>query len=112
MATSVTSDSFGCTHTLKLYIGVLQILARPMPVNRMLKAVSDLFLSQLEGKELTGLLAYIDAVKSVLDPNPMPPGLHQYSIVVYTPQREMKFTAPTKERHDIWFRVCKCFSNS
>ncbi|KAF8328184.1 uncharacterized protein EI90DRAFT_3065826 [Cantharellus anzutake] len=49
--------------------------------------------------------AYIDAVKSVIDPNPMPPGLHQYSIVVYTPQREMKFTAPTKERHDIWFRA-------
>lgn len=47
--------------------------------------------------------AYIDSVKSVLDPNPVPPGIHQYSIVVSTPQREMKFTAPTKERHDIWF---------
>jgi hypothetical protein len=41
----------------------------------------------------------------VLDPNPVPPGIHQYSIVVSTPQREMKFTAPTKERHDIWFSV-------
>lgn len=36
----------------------------------------------------------------------MPPGLYQYSIIVSTPQREMKFTAPTKERHDIWFSVC------
>ncbi|CAE6449736.1 unnamed protein product [Rhizoctonia solani] len=47
--------------------------------------------------------AYIDSVKSILDPNPVPPGIHQYSIIVSTPQREMKFTAPTKERHDIWF---------
>ncbi|TDL16684.1 hypothetical protein BD410DRAFT_844198 [Rickenella mellea] len=46
--------------------------------------------------------AYIDSVRSVLDPNPMPPGLYQYSVVIATPQREMKTTAPTKERHDIW----------
>ncbi|KAK0192709.1 hypothetical protein F5146DRAFT_1041154 [Armillaria mellea] len=46
--------------------------------------------------------AYIEGVRSVLDPNPMPPGLYQYSVVVSTPQREMKITAPTKERHDIW----------
>lgn len=52
-----------------------------------------------------GYIAYIDGVKQIVDPNPMPPGLHQYSIIVYTPQREMKFTAPTKERHDIWFKV-------
>jgi len=49
--------------------------------------------------------AYIESVRSVLDPNPMPPGLYQYSVVVSTPQREMKFTAPTKERHDIWLNV-------
>jgi hypothetical protein len=35
----------------------------------------------------------------------MPPGLYQYSIIVSTPQREMKFTAPSKERHDIWLNV-------
>ncbi|EIW78667.1 hypothetical protein CONPUDRAFT_167623 [Coniophora puteana RWD-64-598 SS2] len=51
--------------------------------------------------------AYIEGVRSVLDPNPMPPGLYQYSIVVSTPQREMKFTAPTKERHDIWLNALK-----
>lgn len=49
--------------------------------------------------------AYVEGVRSVLDPNPMPPGLYQYSVIVSTPQREMKFTAPTKERHDIWFNV-------
>ncbi|KAI0792533.1 hypothetical protein C8Q75DRAFT_849873 [Abortiporus biennis] len=49
--------------------------------------------------------AYIEEVRQVLDPNPMPPGIHQYSVIVSTPQREMKFTAPTKERHDIWFNA-------
>ena len=49
--------------------------------------------------------AYIESVRSVLDPNPMPPGLYQYSVIVSTPNREMKFTAPTKERHDIWLNV-------
>jgi Meiotic cell cortex C-terminal pleckstrin homology len=49
--------------------------------------------------------AYIESVKAVMDPNPMPPGLHQYSVIVTTANREMKFTAPTKERHDIWFNV-------
>ncbi|KAF9467802.1 hypothetical protein BDZ94DRAFT_1294718 [Collybia nuda] len=51
--------------------------------------------------------AYIDGVRSVLDPNPMPPGLYQYSVVVSTPQREMKITCPTKERHDIWLNALK-----
>ncbi|KAF7316271.1 PH domain-containing protein [Mycena indigotica] len=51
--------------------------------------------------------AYIEGVRSVLDPNPMPPGLYQYSVVVSTPQREMKITAPTKERHDIWLDALK-----
>ncbi|KAI0720816.1 hypothetical protein C8T65DRAFT_632906 [Cerioporus squamosus] len=49
--------------------------------------------------------AYIESVRAVMDPNPMPPGIHQYSVIVSTPQREMKFTAPTKERHDIWFNA-------
>ena len=50
-------------------------------------------------------LAYIEGVRAVLDPNPLPPGLYQYSVVVSTPFREMKFTAPSKERHDIWVNV-------
>lgn len=57
----------------------------------------------------TLFLAYIEGVRSVLDPNPMPPGLYQYSVVVSTPQREMKITAPTKERHDIWLNVSTPF---
>ncbi|KAF6745032.1 hypothetical protein DFP72DRAFT_1018302 [Ephemerocybe angulata] len=51
--------------------------------------------------------AYIEGVRSVLDPNPMPPGLHQYSVVIETANREMKITAPTKERHDIWLSALK-----
>ncbi|KAG1730816.1 coiled-coil protein [Suillus paluster] len=51
--------------------------------------------------------AYIEGVRSVLDPNPMPPGLYQYSVVISTAQREMKITAPTKDRHDIWLNALK-----
>ncbi len=54
-------------------------------------------------------LAYIESVRAVMDPNPMPPGIYQYSVIVSTPQREMKFTAPTKERHDIWYNVSRTF---
>ena len=66
-----------------------------------------MFVSKLNRSHF--LPAYIEAVRSVLDPNPMPPGLHQYSIIVSTPVRELKFTAPTKERHDIWYNVCSLF---
>ena len=61
--------------------------------------------------ELSSLFspAYIESVRSVLDPNPMPPGLYQYSVIVSTPNRDMKFTAPTKERHDIWLNVRHSF---
>lgn len=59
---------------------------------------------------LTSCVAYIEGVRSVLDPNPMPPGLYQYSVIVTTAQREMKITAPTKERHDIWLNVSSATS--
>jgi hypothetical protein len=55
------------------------------------------------------ITAFIESVRSVLDPNPLPPGIYQYSVVVSTPQREMKFTAPSKERHDIWIAVSLCY---
>ncbi|KAF8886994.1 meiotic cell cortex C-terminal pleckstrin homology-domain-containing protein [Infundibulicybe gibba] len=48
--------------------------------------------------------AHIEGVRSVLDPSPVPSGSYQYSVVVSI-QREMKITAPTKERHDIWLNV-------
>ncbi|CAG8520711.1 5890_t:CDS:2 [Ambispora leptoticha] len=50
-------------------------------------------------------VAYIESVKQVVDHNPSPPGLHHMSLVVKTPGREIKFTAPTKERHEIWFKA-------
>lgn len=36
------------------------------------------------------------------DPNPYPPGLYQKSIVISTIGREIKLTAPTQERHEMW----------
>lgn len=44
----------------------------------------------------------IEAVRIVTDDNPMPPGLHRKSLVVTTPGRTIKFTAPTSQRHETW----------
>lgn len=35
----------------------------------------------------------------------MPPGIFHHSIIVATPQREMKFTAGSKDRHEMWLSV-------
>lgn len=51
--------------------------------------------------------AYIEGIRSVLDPNPMPPGLYQYSLIVTTRERELKFTPASKERHDIWLNALR-----
>lgn len=48
---------------------------------------------------------FIEGVTQVFDPNPYPPGMHQNSLLVKTPGREIKLTAPTKERHDMWYTV-------
>lgn len=47
----------------------------------------------------------IEAVRVVQDDNPMPPGLHRKSLIVLTPSggRDLKFTAPTGQRHETWF---------
>jgi len=37
----------------------------------------------------------------------MPPGLHRKSLVVVTPGRDIQFTAPTGQRHETWYMVCK-----
>ncbi|CDZ98352.1 Pleckstrin homology-like domain [Phaffia rhodozyma] len=58
--------------------------------------------SQLESNTRS---AYITSVTVIEDSNPMPPGIHHESMVITTPHREMKFTATTKERHDIWCRA-------
>ncbi|KIM58310.1 hypothetical protein SCLCIDRAFT_28205 [Scleroderma citrinum Foug A] len=52
-------------------------------------------------------VAYIEGIHAVLDPNPMPPGLYKYSIVISTLHREMKITTPTRERHEIWLNAFK-----
>lgn len=35
----------------------------------------------------------------------MPPGLHRKSLVIITPGRSLKFTAPTSQRHETWFNA-------
>jgi len=42
-------------------------------------------------------------VRVVTDDNPMPPGIHRRSLIVITPGRSIKFTAPTSQRHETWF---------
>ncbi|RIB13610.1 hypothetical protein C2G38_2197346 [Gigaspora rosea] len=49
--------------------------------------------------------AYIESVRQVVDHNPSPPGLHHMSLVIKTPERELKFTAPSKERHEYWYQA-------
>ncbi|KAK0520978.1 hypothetical protein OC835_007035, partial [Tilletia horrida] len=46
--------------------------------------------------------AAIEDVRVVEDTNPNPPGLFHMSIIVKTSAREMKLTAPNKDRHDVW----------
>ena len=47
----------------------------------------------------------IEAVRVVVDDNPMPPGLHRKSLIVITPGRAVKFTAATGQRHETWFNA-------
>jgi hypothetical protein len=53
-------------------------------------------------QQLKAKSVQIEAVKIVTDDNPMPPGLHRKSLVVTTPGRTIKFTAPTSQRHETW----------
>jgi len=56
--------------------------------------------AQLKAKSVA-----IEAVHEVSDDNPLPPGLHQKSLVVITPGRTIKFTATTSQRHETWFNA-------
>ncbi|KAF1811385.1 hypothetical protein P152DRAFT_71544 [Eremomyces bilateralis CBS 781.70] len=56
--------------------------------------------TQLKAKSVA-----IEAVRVVTDDNPLPPGLHRKSLVVITPGRSIKFTAPTSQRHETWFNA-------
>lgn len=47
-------------------------------------------------------LVFIEGVTQVVDTNAHPPGLHYGSLVIKTPGRDIKLTAPTRERHEMW----------
>ena len=47
-------------------------------------------------------------MRAIEDPNVQPPGLFNKSIIVATPGREIQFTAPNQERHDLWMQVSEC----
>ncbi len=48
---------------------------------------------------------FISSVKAIDDSNVQPPGLFSKSIVVATPGRDIQFTCPTEERHNLWMNV-------
>ncbi|SNX84881.1 related to NUM1 - nuclear migration protein [Melanopsichium pennsylvanicum] len=52
--------------------------------------------------EGTSKSASIESVRVVEDSNPNPPGLHPESIVIRTATREVKISAPNRERHEAW----------
>jgi nuclear migration protein NUM1 len=47
--------------------------------------------------------AAIIGVESVEDNNPLPAGLYHKSIIVHSQSRSVKFTCPTRQRHNIWY---------
>jgi hypothetical protein len=57
------------------------------------------------GTELRAKSVAIEGVRVVTDENPMPPGLHRKSLLIITPGRTLKFTAPTSQRHEMWFNA-------
>ena len=55
--------------------------------------------------ELKAKSVAIEAVRVVGDNNPIPPGICNKSIVIVTPGRSIKVTAPTQKRHETWFNA-------
>jgi len=55
--------------------------------------------------ELKAKSVAIEAIRVLSDENVLPPGLHNKSIIVVTPGRSIKFTAPTSQRHETWFNA-------
>ncbi|KAH3677123.1 hypothetical protein WICMUC_001878 [Wickerhamomyces mucosus] len=47
--------------------------------------------------------AAIIQVESIEDNNPLPTGLYHKSIIVHSQTRSIKFTCPTRQRHNIWY---------
>ena len=48
---------------------------------------------------------FISSVRAIEDSNVQPPGLFSKSIIVATPGREIQFTAPDQDRHELWMSV-------
>ncbi|PHH71001.1 hypothetical protein CDD80_5603 [Ophiocordyceps camponoti-rufipedis] len=55
--------------------------------------------------ELRAKSVPIEAVRVVSDDNPMPPGLHRKSLIIFSPGRTIKFTCTTGQRHETWFNA-------
>jgi hypothetical protein len=74
------------------------------PYNRMLYW-ADYDISNHERAEARSKGVPIEAVHVVTDDNNDPPGLHRKSLVIVTPGRQIKVTAPTGQRHETWFNA-------
>ncbi|MBW0491733.1 hypothetical protein O181_031448 [Austropuccinia psidii MF-1] len=55
----------------------------------------------------TAKSVFIENIRSIDDRNSSPSGLASHSLVIQTPNREMKITAPSKERHELWLNAIK-----
>lgn len=63
---------------------------------------------QSAGKEeMKGKSVAIETVQEVEDNNTSPPGLHQMSLIIGTPGRSIKVTAPTGQRHETWLNALR-----
>jgi hypothetical protein len=57
------------------------------------------------GGEVRAKSVAIEAIEVVADDNPSPPGVYGKSIIVRTPGRAIKLTAPNGLRHETWFNA-------
>ena len=69
------------------------------------KAKSGKLESPRKSQSADQSLVYIASVRAIDDLNNSPPGLYNKSIIVATTGREIQFTAPDKDRHDLWMSV-------
>lgn len=51
------------------------------------------------------------SVESVDDNNPLPTGLYHKSIVIHSQTKTVKFTCPTRQRHNIWYNALRYMVN-
>ncbi|KAI1327052.1 hypothetical protein F5Y16DRAFT_208016 [Xylariaceae sp. FL0255] len=58
-----------------------------------------------KGNTRTAKSISIEAVRVVKDNNIHPPGIHNKSLVVIAPDRSVKFTCLTGQRHETWFNA-------